>query len=63
MSKREDPVELLNGILFYDSIVRWLGECTLEELIDRRNAILNKMSQYIEWLTEIEQNIKLKKKG
>lgn len=50
-------------IPFYDSIVRWLGECTLEELIDRRNAILNKMTQYIEWLTEIEQNIKLKKKG
>ena len=28
-----------------------------------KNAILNKMTQYIEWLTEIEQNIELKKKG
>ena len=59
----KEALEMLNGNPLPDSIVRWLGECDVAHLEARRNVLLNRMALYAEWLEEIEENIKIKRKN
>lgn len=45
-----------------DSIVRWLHECDVAHLEARRKVLLDRMALYAEYLKEIEENIKHKRK-
>ena len=59
----KEALEMLNGNPLPDSIVRWLGECDVAHLEARINVLLGRMALYAEWLEEIEENIKYKRKN
>lgn len=58
----KEALELLNGNPLPDSIVRWLQECDVAHLEARRKVLLDRMALYAEYLKEIEENIKHKRK-
>lgn len=56
-------LELLNGNPLPDSIIRWLPECSIEELQSRQKVILDKLALYSDWLIQIEETLKHKKEN
>lgn len=56
-------LELLNGNPLPDSIIRWLSECSIEELQSRQKVILDKLALYSDWLIQIEETLKYKKEN
>lgn len=56
-------LELLNGNPLPDSIIRWLPECSIEELQSRQKVILDKLALYSDWLIQIEETLKNKKEN